>query len=334
MKAFLQTEGEEAPSAAEQAEANRQYDEIAAKYKGTALWMKAPNGEPTKLSERQWVQARTANFKAVFGDWEKAGIRERLEAQEPVEVEAKYQAKSDKERRELAKALSIDFIANTSIGSVIVNKSSIKSSLQHGNTNRKLDVVEKLKEIIETSVFLDVTENFDGKGHTNYYLATRINRGSSSEIAFFRVRRTAGRGQKLYVHDVFLETEVKSQAPVSALDKTRQGAEGTNTNGHPREPALYKTILQESDRVFNLVMSKVSGISRPADIFAGHKRCPWRDSRGAGGAGWQEESGNNSPSGCFGLRQGGEKCVKRSVVFQTVRQASCIYQSGKSKTLD
>ena len=32
--------------------------------------MKAPNGKPTKLSEKQWVQVRTPAFKEWFGDWE------------------------------------------------------------------------------------------------------------------------------------------------------------------------------------------------------------------------------------------------------------------------
>ena len=36
----------------------------------TDQWMKAPNGEPTKLTERQWLQVRTQNFKDWFGDWE------------------------------------------------------------------------------------------------------------------------------------------------------------------------------------------------------------------------------------------------------------------------
>ena len=39
-------------------------------YKGTAQWMKAPNGEPTNLTEDQWVAVRTPAFKAWFGDWE------------------------------------------------------------------------------------------------------------------------------------------------------------------------------------------------------------------------------------------------------------------------
>jgi hypothetical protein len=33
-------------------------------------FMKAPNGNPTNLSERQWLQVRTESFKGWFGDWE------------------------------------------------------------------------------------------------------------------------------------------------------------------------------------------------------------------------------------------------------------------------
>ena len=54
------------------AEAKRQYDDVVNRYKGTPLWMKAPNGEPTKLTEQQWVQVRTPFFKEWFGDWEAA----------------------------------------------------------------------------------------------------------------------------------------------------------------------------------------------------------------------------------------------------------------------
>lgn len=35
-------------------------------------FMKAPNGKPTKLTERQWLQVRTEAFKKWFGDWELA----------------------------------------------------------------------------------------------------------------------------------------------------------------------------------------------------------------------------------------------------------------------
>jgi hypothetical protein len=47
-----------------------QYDAVKKQYAGTAQWLKAPNGKPTNLNERQWLQVRTPNFKAWFGDWE------------------------------------------------------------------------------------------------------------------------------------------------------------------------------------------------------------------------------------------------------------------------
>jgi hypothetical protein len=44
---------------------------------GTAKdgWLKAPNGQPTNLTERQWLVVRTKNFKKWFGDWEALAIQ-------------------------------------------------------------------------------------------------------------------------------------------------------------------------------------------------------------------------------------------------------------------
>ena len=63
--------------APDEAEAKRQYNEVVARYtnpNGSKKpgWMQAPNGKPTNLSERQWVQVRTPAFKDWFGDWESA----------------------------------------------------------------------------------------------------------------------------------------------------------------------------------------------------------------------------------------------------------------------
>lgn len=47
-----------------------QREAVRQQYEGTDEWMKAPNGEPTNLTEEQWLDVRTPNFKAWFGDWE------------------------------------------------------------------------------------------------------------------------------------------------------------------------------------------------------------------------------------------------------------------------
>ena len=58
------------PAAEEISEAQKQYEEVKSKYVGTPLWMKAPNGKRTNLTEEQWVRVRTPNFKRWFDDWE------------------------------------------------------------------------------------------------------------------------------------------------------------------------------------------------------------------------------------------------------------------------
>lgn len=54
------------------AQMQSQMEAVRQQYEGTAQWMKAPNGQDTKLTERQWLQVRTPAFKAWFGDWERA----------------------------------------------------------------------------------------------------------------------------------------------------------------------------------------------------------------------------------------------------------------------
>ncbi len=72
--------------------ARREYDEVYNHYHntdGTAKpgWMKAPNGKPSNLTERQWVQVRTPSFKKWFGDWELLSIKQGwIDVRDPEEI--------------------------------------------------------------------------------------------------------------------------------------------------------------------------------------------------------------------------------------------------------
>lgn len=46
---------------------------IAEKAKADGTYMQAPNGKPSNLSPKQWLQTRTEAFKEWFGDWEDGG---------------------------------------------------------------------------------------------------------------------------------------------------------------------------------------------------------------------------------------------------------------------
>ena len=62
---------------------------IVEKAKADGTYMKAPNGKPTKLNERQWIQVRTQTFKSWFGDWEKAARIEKLHNSKPIKNSSK-----------------------------------------------------------------------------------------------------------------------------------------------------------------------------------------------------------------------------------------------------
>ena len=254
------------PTAEERAEADRQYDEIEKKYKGTPLWMKAPNGEPTKLTERQWVQVRTPNFKRWFGDWEKAGTRERLENQEPVLVEAKYHIENSKERK--AKAVELldeDITVQKAIGPVNISKSGIRKSFGHSTSDAKLDVIPHLREILEKAEYLDTLNDFDGKDIQNHYFAARITHDGQNKIVFLRARKMPGRGNQLYVHDVFIEDEIKQKAG-SPLQIREYGEKAIS---RLRGSDLYKSILQDIYATDNESVSKVvdsNGEPKASDV--------------------------------------------------------------------
>ena len=55
--------------------------------KANGTYLKAPNGKPTRLSERQWAQVRTRAFKRWFGDWEKAARLRLIDALNPISVD-------------------------------------------------------------------------------------------------------------------------------------------------------------------------------------------------------------------------------------------------------
>jgi uncharacterized protein YidB (DUF937 family) len=49
---------------------NAELSDIKAKAQSDGTFMKAPNGKDSNLTENQWLQVRTQNFKDWFGDWE------------------------------------------------------------------------------------------------------------------------------------------------------------------------------------------------------------------------------------------------------------------------
>ena len=69
MEKFLKENPQWSTKIQQAIEENREMQDIKTKTIADNTFMKAPNGKPTNLTERQWLQVRTKNFINWFGDW-------------------------------------------------------------------------------------------------------------------------------------------------------------------------------------------------------------------------------------------------------------------------
>lgn len=76
---------------------NTEIAEIKRKSIANGTFMKAPNGKPTNLNERQWLQVRTKAFKEWFGDWELANKLRMIKNLTPLTVKGKVLSNDEAE---------------------------------------------------------------------------------------------------------------------------------------------------------------------------------------------------------------------------------------------
>ena len=132
--------------AAERAEIER-----VAKDNGT--WLKAPNGQDTNLSPKQWVDVRTKAFKEWFGDWELAS-----KIVDIIKIENAIHFSNIAEAKRWAKANIVGVCSNPEIGDVNISKESINKYLsekavkQSTSLGLHLSCLQKMPSIINSSI--------------------------------------------------------------------------------------------------------------------------------------------------------------------------------------
>lgn len=142
--------------------------------KADGTYMKAPNGQPTNLNEKQWAQVRTKAFKKWFGDWEKVLRIEKLRKSNPVEItgqeiEANKDLRQYKQNAlEYGKSLRGEYTNADTGAKIEVGKSAIKEVLNHDYKNiEQLKSVAAIPQIIEKSTYIESVENEDATKNRN-----------------------------------------------------------------------------------------------------------------------------------------------------------------------
>ena len=141
--------------------------------KADGTYMKAPNGKPTNLTERQWAQVRTRAFKQWFGDWEKAARIEKLRKSEPVVVsgndyQGKYELNSKSAEDYIVNSLRGEY-ANKDTGDIInVTRASRKVAHHDAENDIHLKSIAYIPQMIENAIFIDEVPNEKGTKFDSY----------------------------------------------------------------------------------------------------------------------------------------------------------------------
>lgn len=146
--------------------------DIIAKTKADGTYLKAPNGKPTNLTPRQWVQVRTKAFKKWFGDWEKRARIEKLRKSESASITGKEIEITDdykqnkKNALEYGKRLQGEYTnADTGVSvqlQRVRRNGGIKEVLQHNYKDAAhILSVSAIPQIIEKSVYIESEANND-----------------------------------------------------------------------------------------------------------------------------------------------------------------------------
>ena len=140
-------------------------------------------------------------------------------------------------------------IVNTVLGDIVINKKSIKNSLAHGFSQKKLDTVVSLVNGMKQAAYLGSMKDLDNNNVDNHFFAYKINYSGKENIVFCRVKENAGQPMKLYIHEVIDMEELKKRS--SSLNETASLKNGSvsrqapNKVSTPRGLALYTYILNQ-----------------------------------------------------------------------------------------
>ena len=154
-------------------DANSEEAGIVARAKADGTYMKAPNGQPSKLTPRQWVQVRTKAFKEWFGDWAKAARIEKLRKSEPIvrkgdEYKGKYELNSRSAEDYVIHSLRGEY-PNNDTGDVIrITRASRKVAHHDAENEVHLRSIAYIPEMIKNAVFIEESPNEKGSKFDSY----------------------------------------------------------------------------------------------------------------------------------------------------------------------
>lgn len=222
---------------------------IEAEARANGTWLKAPDGKPSKLHPRQWVQVRTKAFKEWFGDWE---FRHQFDKIMSMPVVSELTGKEfQRDGVPLTEKVTAYWqekhggvATNATLGEVKLDREGVKDSLGHGIGSLKSAAYAAVPSVIERGIIFDRQTNWKNRGYDTAVLAAPITIGGKEYICEVVVKTGKDR-QGFYLHEVELKEKVENVLKTA--------------NGRVTSPTSRLIISQKAEKV------KHDGVSQVID---------------------------------------------------------------------
>lgn len=230
--------------------------QIISNSKKNGTYMKAPNGKPTNLTEKQWVQVRTQAFKSWFGDWQNTPANASKVVDDNGEPLVVFHGTSNGKFDVFGKYKSE---AKTPKGAHFFTKSKAIAESYSADENGNMT-----DSSYNFGVFLNIrniaTVDFEGRNWRNIPLETRIiNTKDSSLIGgVFNSKEEASEYLNKYIPDNNLS---KEEAALLNIDTLFGKKKGLNTDEYAE-----KLLKSNKDGI------EILNISDSGNIEAATKR--------------------------------------------------------------
>lgn len=242
----------------------------------------APNGEPSNLTEGQWRQVRTPQFKKWFGDWEAAARRKFLGGK-PVKTLTGKEFAPDgvplttKVPQWYSKQ-GDSVVSVPGIGDVTLDERAVKSSMSHGIGRNKAAAFAAVPDVLRHGRIIH-SEPMQGARDDGmvYQVAAPISLGDQPMVEVVMVKMD-GKSRRMWVHEIALNEELRQSTFKTSADAAEAGMRAGADAG------AIRSVLQNIYSVNPDTVSKVAdGNDEPLVVYHGSEQDITQfDTRGEG----------------------------------------------------
>lgn len=229
--------------------------------KANDTYMKAPNGKPTNLSEKQWAQVRTKAFKKWFGDWEKAARIEKVRRSKAVvisgsEYKDKYELNRDSAKEWIKDNLRGEYTIADTEEIVSLTKVGANKVTSHGMSNKAhLQSIAAIPQLIRNAIFIEErpNEKHNNKYDSYKYYICGLKIGTTD----YTVKLTIGvkSGKKYYDHAL---TEIEKGKLLDRINDQADEKGFTTTGDAPLQS--YALSIGKDSKLLSILQTNSSKV--------------------------------------------------------------------------